>query len=160
MRIAGLGRGRFQKRRIKQLGPSRPAYLATPPRPAPKARTPRLPCGNQLLVSLGLVSPTLDRFRASLILKHLEYSCMFFSLLILPAPLFSGVPVLELVADSCSGVPIPARPSRAVGWALEWTKLQIPPRCFVGSRSYSSVIPGPRYYLVAMFCVLGCLGNW
>jgi hypothetical protein len=36
-------------------------------------------------------------------------------MLILIVPLSSGVPVLELVADSCSRDPIPARPSRARG---------------------------------------------
>ena len=93
MRIAGLGCGRFQKRRIKQLG--RPVSAYPPPKLAAlpltllgrlrrSARPAHLgsPAGTRYWSPLVLVSPTLDRSRASLSSSNLEYSYVFFSLFI------------------------------------------------------------------------------
>jgi hypothetical protein len=43
---------------------------------------------------------------------------------------------------------------QCLGWALKWTKLQIPPNYFVALRSSSAVISSPRCYYLSVLASL------
>ena len=43
---------------------------------------------------------------------------------------------------------------QCLGWALKWTKLQIPPNCFVASRSSSAVISSLQCYYLSVLASL------